>query len=305
MSTADKTQEKLKTKGKASGSPRYSKGIFPAYDKEYRRLANRSNILSDPDRRDLKNAFAGTGIGECKRDLIQLVGNDDGFYKEEGTAFKALIPAAKNNLQDVHKDFKRWQKQQVREGHALTPPEEWPEALRTERLKAEARLDVRRAEKHVLEERIKELKKRQGKAKQREILPNGPMGRGLGSRNSHDRRIQSTDGQRVSFKDGEIPYIDEEDSPYHLMPLATYRQMSKAWKKKHRIRRMDIVRRSNAFAEKLDEKGLEKPPMWTSKKFEAMIKGEAKYKGQDEWPDFEEWPDNPDWPEDAKKITEI
>lgn len=297
MQTTKLDQSKLKSQAPADGSRRYKKRIFPAYDKEYNRLASRSNILSDPDRDDFKNAFSASGIGECKNSLLELVGNDDGKYKEGKTFYTALIPAAKNNLKEVYRDFKRWQDQQVKGGHSLKAPEEWPSGMLEERLKGEARLDVRRREKTLLENKIEQLKREQGKAETDEpMLPDGPVGKFKGGGPiSTDGPIQSVDGQNVSFTKRGIPYINDERSPYHLMPVATYRQMSKDWMKQNRIRRIDLAERRNEYKQEMIEKGKEDelPTMFSVSKFESMLKRQG------------DWPENPEWPEDAQTIEEI
>lgn len=289
-------QNKLKSKAPADGSRRYDKGIFPAYDKEYSRLASRSNILNkDKVRQDIKNAFSVGGLGECKSSLLQLVGNDDGKYKEGKAWYTALIPAAKNNLKEVYRDFKRWQEKQVSDGMALEPPKTWPSGMLDERLKGEARLDVRRKEKAILEDKIEQYKAEQGKLENDEpLLPDGPVGKGL----DHDQRRNAQwliDGQRVSYSTSGIPFIDEPESPYDQMPIATYRQMSKEWMKENRIRRIDLAKRRNEYKQEMTQNGKkdELPTMFSVSKFESMLKRNG------------DWPEAPEWPEGAKKITEI
>lgn len=301
MQTAKKLdQSKLKTKAPADGSRRYKKGTFPAYDMEYNRLATRSQILNtDNERLDLKNAFASGGISECKSSLLQLVGNNDGKYKEGRAWYVALIPAAKSTLEEVYKDFKRWQKKQVSDGQSLKAPKEWPPAMLEERLKAEARLDVRRREKDLLEYKIEELKAKQGKLENNKpVLPNGPVCdfnvRYVGPHRQKEL-LDSVDGQDISYHKSGVPYINDERSPYHLMPVATYRKMSKQWMKENRIRRMDLVERRNEYEQKMTEEGKadQMPPMFSVSKFESMLKRNG------------DWPESPEWPEDAEKITKI
>ena len=300
MQTAKKLdQSKLKSKAPADGSRRYKKGLFPAYDQEYNRLASRSNILGDSDRNDFKNAFSDSGIGECESSLLQLVGNDDNKYKEEKTWYTALIPAAKENLQEVYKDFKRWQKKQVSDGQSIQLPKEWPSEMLTERLKAEARLDVRRKEKDLLEHRIQKLKEEQGKTEaDKQMLPDGPIcdfDKRYTGKFRRTEKLDSVDGQNISYSTEGVPYIDDEDSPYHQMPIATYRQMSKQWMKQHRIRKIDLAKRRNEYKQEMTEKGRadELPTMFSASKFESMLKRNG------------EWPEMPDWPEDAQTIEDI
>lgn len=294
---------KLKDKGYKSGRRRYEEGAFPAYDKEYARLASGSPILNKNRRSsDIANALSMGAIGEIKGHLIELKGNPkkNGHYHREGSWYKAIIPSARERLKEVHAKFERWQSEQVRSGKALKKPTEWPDDLRTERLQAEAKLDICRRERAALEDRLEELKEKEGKVRHEKILPEGPM--------THDpeppqrltgqerRRFKQQpwiiDGQRVSYEDG-VPFIDCPDSPYNRMPVATYRKMARAWKKENGLMRHQLVKAAKDYREKAREAGEDLPPNFSSKKYKSLLKRRG------------DWPESPDWPEGAKPIDDL
>ncbi|XWN36274.1 MAG: hypothetical protein ROO71_09960 [Balneola sp.] len=210
----------------SDGKPRYPDNKYQLYHQIYKKLVNNSIILNDKKRaNDLYNSTALYGIGECEGTLLELVGSRDGYYLRSNNWYKALIPIAKQTLKEVHKEFKRWQIEQVKKGYSLERPKEWQKELLEKRLKAEALYDVRLLEKKAIENRIKELKLKQEKERSKEILPNGTQGRIGYSGN----RIIEVDKQKVSYSNG-IPFIDESQSPYNGMPIVYYRDMCEQWK---------------------------------------------------------------------------
>ncbi|GAA5521775.1 hypothetical protein Asal01_01720 [Fodinibius salicampi] len=297
QSTATRNdQSKLKSKAPADGSRRYDKGTFPAYDTEYQRLEKRSDILKG-------------SIKNLKPNLIQLEGNDDGRYKQGGSWKTALIPLAKENLKEVYRDFKIWQKQQVRSGEALKPPKEWPDELLKERLKVEARLDVRRAEKFTVEKAIeqnkREEKRKRGQLKKQRLLPHGPLGKGVNPKKGFKEGTE-VDGQVVKYSKSDVPYIDEPDSPYHQMPIFHYKKMVIQWRKEVGIDKQPFD--LNGLREKRDEIHRKRCKEATAQGKEPPTKKLIVTPGKiAKWIDRLEITkaDWPEWPEGAKSITEL
>ncbi|MFY0684037.1 MAG: hypothetical protein JXR20_05750 [Balneola sp.] len=223
-------QRTAQKKKKLDGSPRYPKSKNQIYHDTYDKLMKNSVIFNDAKRsKDLSNATIMFGISESKGALIELIGNEKGYYRKEGNWYEALIPIAKKAMIPVLNEFKRWQDQQVRSGLSLTRPKKWPTDLEEKRLKAEAVLDIRIAEKKALENHIKELEKAKESERKQLVLPNGPQGR-MAQANSNSP-ITAADGQQVSYTLDGIPFISEKDSPYFGMSIFEYRKMCKIWKR--------------------------------------------------------------------------
>ena len=287
---------KKKTK-KLDGKPRYPESKYPTYDETYSKLTKSSVVLNEDKRaNDLYNSTALHGIGECEGTLAELIGSKDGYYLRNNNWYKALIPVAKQNLKEVHKEFKRWQNEQVQGGYSLKKPTKWLEELLEKRLKAEALLDVRLTEKKAVELRIKQLKERQEKEHSKEILPNGTQGRIGYSGN----RIVEADKQKVSYSNG-IPFIDEPQSPYNGMPIVYYRSMCEQWKKDVGITTEQLQKRRDEMYEadrKQAFKEGKEPPV-----VKLSVSGRA----------LPVWmkrlgitkDDYPEWPKDAKPINEL
>lgn len=275
-------------------------GKFPVYDQTYDFLLNRSSILNDERRaNDFHNSNALAGISECEGTLIQLMGNPniDGMYLKNKAWYKALIPHAKDKLNQVGRKFKKWQNEQVELGHALQKPITWPRDLEKERLKGEALLDIRHLERKKVKQTIKDLKAQKESKRVKQVLPNGP----LGNYARPNQLITEADGQRVSYSEEGIPFIDEPTSPYHQMPIAHYRKMSKQWVRDMGITIDQLRQRRDEIFEKQKKQAIqigEEPPLKKLVVTPSKIPDWMKRLGVRK----KDWPE---WPEDAKPITEL
>ena len=287
-----------KRTNKNDGSRRYPPNEYPVYEQTFSRLAQSSSILNDEKRaNDLHNASALYGVSECQATLVQLEGNADGYYKKDNTWYHALIPVAKVRVKEAQRNFQRWRQEQVQRGLALSKPKQWPQHLLDERLKAEALLDVRYAEKQKVETRIKQLKAQEEREHKKQVLPNGPLGR-IGM--SGDKIVEA-DGQRVTYSEGGIPYVDDTESPYHGMPIATYRVMVKEWMRavgitipQLRKRREQIFKEEKKQALKAGEEPPTKKLVVTHQKIPVWMNRLGI--GKKDWPK---------WPEGAKSISKL
>ena len=302
-------QSKLKTSGKEDGSRRYPKGTFPDYDKAYQNGGKGSSVLNDSKRSgDIKNFGSMSGESGLQGTIYELEGIPGyDFYKRGGAQFKALIPSAKENLRDAHKDFKIWGKEEVKKGNALAPPEIWPSNLLAQRLKLEAKLDIRRRELDKAEGKLTKLEDPQESDHAQNMLRYGPMLRNEGGGGStYDPPLQAMDGQTVSRKNG-LPYINEEASPYHLMPVFFYKKMAQKWIDENGLNRNDLVKRARRWEQEQEEKTGDRVRI-TASKFENMMKRKDGYTDDNILPGIPNWPqskDWPQWPKEAQKIDEI
>ncbi|WP_146198598.1 hypothetical protein [Rhodohalobacter mucosus] len=227
--------------------------------------------------------------------MVELVGNPlrDYHYLYNGKWKLALIPGMKKQLLELHKRFKTWAKQQVRDGKVLEPPKEWPFELLKLRLEREAILDVRIQEANYLRELIEKEKEKKARERSSIMLEYGPIGM--------SDRDGGIDGQKINRTSKGVPFIDEPTSPYHLMTLFHYKQMSDAWKKEHGLTRQALNNRQREWHEervkKAEQEGTHVPG----------YPGGVDRKGLWRWAKFEceGYPENPNWPKDAKPVTEL
>ncbi len=233
------------------GEHRYSNDKHLIYHQTYSHLFRNSSILNDERRAyDFHNSQVLFGISECKAILHEIDGEPDknGMYLKGDVWYRGRIPDAEEKLKRVVEKFFRWRKDQVRSGFALALPKEMPDHLLEEKLKAEALIDVRYAERTRVQSRLKELNKEYEKEQLKNVLPNGPLGRISKEKN----RIISADGQRVSYSKN-IPFINEPTSPYHLMPIVYYRSMCTQWLEDVGLTIPQLQKKRKEFFEKAKE----------------------------------------------------
>ena len=280
---------------------RYPQGKKPAYDSEFERLNNSSPILNQSAREyDIRNVGVVAGLGNLNGSLAQLKGisEKDGFYLEGTTWKRALIPAAKQSLKAVKHKYKRWQRDEVRSGNALKPPKNWPDNLLKEKLKNEAVLDVRQAEKEYVEALIKDWKISHKKFKEMNVLPYGPLGQEQDAADNINRPWK-IDGQKISRNGDGVPFIDEPSSKYHGLPVFLYRRMSKIWRKEMGLMPDQLrEKRDKIFEQEKSEAHKAGKPVPTKRlKVTPNKMGEwVKRLGitESDWPKF---------PDDAEKIS--
>lgn len=285
---------KLKRTKRSKRHRRYRVGRFSLYDETFELKEKRSPILSSTVReKDLRYSAALNDEEACKRTLTELVGNPekDYHYLEENSWKKALIPSAKNSLHQIHYEFDEWAKKQVRNGHALEEPKNWPTNLLEKRLKAEAILDVYRKEKWLVEKTLKAYKQRDQKEREEKILKFGPQATGIKPPPQNSRREWLVDGQGVSRNSKGIPFIDEPSSPYHKMPLVYYRQLSLEWK-------AQLREKAEQEWEEIEEgmRHKETGKVITRLAFSRLRKARRVKVSKDELPD---------WPDEAQKISDL
>lgn len=281
-----------RTKPKPKGNSRYPKGKYPVYDSALRTALSNSPILNEAARsRDFKNSGILSNLNSA---LIELEGNPsrDNYYLVQGQWKLALIPSMKEQIAELYERQKAWAKEQVRLAKALTPPEEWPPELLELRLKKEAILDVRIKEAEHVRKLMKQKEQERQNRHKTQLLECGPIG-------MMDKGGKGIDGQQIERTAKGVPYIYEPASPYHLMTLFHYKQMSKAWKEEKGYTRQAINKKKQewhmAQVKKAEEEGATYVPGYpmTTQRL-----------GLWKWADIkkEDWPE---WPEGVRPVTEL
>ena len=289
---------KLKSKSNEDGSPRYKTGVHPTYDREYQLRADKSFILNDKKRaNNIENSGRLYGADACRYVLHHTLEGKSkktpGFYEMKGSLFQASIPAAQEQLKNIHQEHKRWAKQQVRKALTLELPKHWPDDLLEKRLKAEAALDVYLAERKKLIELIEKYEANEKKETEEKWLPFGPIS------TSFNEKAGEIDGQEVDVLSGDvpIPYICDERSPYFKMSVVDYIEMAKQWsahiKKLGEQEAEKIIQR---LEQEVKDGKRQVPPTRMQK---MKLRKEA-------WKDLKiSEKDFPKWPKDAKSVDEL
>lgn len=150
-------------------------------------------------------------------------------------------------------------------------PEDIPQHLQADYFAAQARFDVMKISKYYLKKKLKNIEEEEEQERKKEILKYGPRGdveiqeyKQRPGRQSPERidRVVGIDGQNVSRRSG-IPYIDEPDSPYHLMPLYHYKQMAQQWLDEHQLNKNELVDQRAELVKKIRKEAYangEQPP---------------------------------------------
>ena len=289
----------------STSTRRYKTGQHPEYDNAYTDLRNKSPILNSAVRsQSMTEAGALQSKDACRYQKLRITGQDqnDGYYFDRYyESWKmGLLAAAELHLHQLNQRFETWAQRQVAEGKMIERPTEMPDDMDAERLRLEAQVDVHKAEIAAIDKTIKEFEEQEKKASP-SMLQSGPAGRidnleqeALDAMAKHGR-VPMADGQRISFK-GITPFIDEPDSPYHRMPVATYRQMANQWRNQWK-------KQVESQYEKDDVHGgyrhKESGEIITGMMFASRKKPGGS--GRQKVP-REHWPE---WPEGAKTVDEL
>ena len=289
----------------STSTRRYKTGDYPVYDEAYTDLRNKSPILNSAVRsQSMTEAGALQSKSHAQYQRLRITGEDkqDGYYFDNyyDSWKMGLLPAAELHLHQLLQRFETWAQRQVAEGKALQKPEQMPEEMQEERLRLEAQIDVHQAELKAIDDKIKQFEEAEKKARP-DMLQSGPAGRidnleqeAIDAMAKHGRKPYA-DGQRVSFK-GIVPFIDEPDSPYNRMPIATYRQMSNIWRNQWKREVEDQYEKDEIHG---GYKHKESDKRVTGMQLASMKKPGGS--GRQKVP-REHWPE---WPEGAKTVDEL
>lgn len=176
--------------------------------------AKRHSVILNPNKPGLH-----VGIESDKARWPQLLklfdGDDNGEVMDRyGQKAPAYITKAKNELLAVEKKFTKYQHNAVKMGRPK--PTTWPADLLEEKIKAQARLDVLKEERAVIENYVNEMEAK--KKKERNMLEYGP----IGTTTLNNGAISEIDGQHVKTDAKGVPRINDDESPYNGMRTSVY-----------------------------------------------------------------------------------
>lgn len=290
---------------KSQSQRRYKTGDYPVYDQEYTDLRNKSPILNSAVRsQSMTEAGALQSKAAAEYQRLRITGQDqnDGYYYDRyyDSWKMGLLPAAELHLHQLNQRFETWATRQVAEGKMIEKPTEMPSEMQEERLRLEAQIDVHKVEIAAIDKTIQQFEEQEKKARP-DMLQSGPVGRidnleqeALDAMYKYGRKPYA-DGQRISFK-GITPFIDEPESPYNRMPIATYRQMSNGWRKQWRKQVEEQYEKDDVHG---GYRHKETGEVITSMMFASRKKPDGK--GRQKVP-RDKWPS---WPEGAKTVDEL
>jgi len=175
----------------------------------------KSVILND-DRRNNNMKYAGMldHLEGCRYALGELTDEPSG-----------LLPITEHRYQELIQQFDNYKQRKLQEGY--TEPEQPDSDLFNQFCETLAAVDIYREEVNEVKGRIKEFEDEIEKEREsREVLRHG-MQAGANLKNG---RIHDIDGQLVSYDEDDIPYIDDEKSPFNKLKVSDYRALAKQWK---------------------------------------------------------------------------
>jgi len=209
---------------------RYKIGIHSAYDDVF----DQTRIISDILNSGNKPPDAYTTLWDMKNMecvVLELEGSPadegkllKGEYFRNKSKMLAVIPSLRLQLIAVDEKFASLQKQRADEG--FEPMEQMPVELEYEKLRDEARLDVRTEELEFIKQRIESYVEVEDTALTDMILAYGLKQRGK----LEGGILVMIDGQRVTRTVEGILIINEPKSKYHGMAVSDYRQLANKWK---------------------------------------------------------------------------
>lgn len=228
---------------------RYKRGEYELYDDKFDHLSTESEVLNSG------NHYWGISsiIWEKKNienEIYLLTGDKAGnvvnAYKE---TLRATIPSLKDQLKDIEKRFEALQEERTVRGFAKLA--DYPSDLLKEKLELEAKLDVALSEKAYLQERLEKGKEQEEVQRTDDMLKYG-LRQQVQLR---DGKIDTIDGQKVTYIDG-APVISDKESQYYGMSVVDYRNLANKWIADRRKNDADKFKK---ICDALKEKGLPVP----------------------------------------------
>jgi hypothetical protein len=190
-------------------------------DNHYTEKYRRESIILDGNRNgsDLNQPLIPGNINNLKSHLLQLVGADKdsenpGHYlAPENKWIPGRIPWLREQLAELEKKFKDHALAELKIGNAK--PKVWPDHLQEQKDRLDAKLLVAEEEQKELYRLIDAAQIQQKKAKP--SLLTAPQH--WGSSQLRDGQLIEIGPWSVSPNDEGLLCIDDEDSPYHTMPV--------------------------------------------------------------------------------------
>ncbi len=207
-------------------SRRYKIGKHPVYDKAFDLLKTNSAILNPtgaPPSAYSVNLGDATTLKSLLLERRGFEDNpeiEDGYFLkgESGEKTASLLLAAKEQIDAVELQFEG--QKQTATNAGKHPPKDMSEDLKSELLKAEARVDIIASEIDTLERFLTKFMEKEGATADANILRKGPEGSGKLS----GGMLCEIDGQTVTPDKAGVLRIDEKRSKYHGMKTSDYFQ---------------------------------------------------------------------------------
>lgn len=178
---------------------RYKIGLNGGYDTAFDHFKEQSALLNPH--------------GQVVNNLLVEANNDPAAVMHEWESTK--IPKAQASLDAAILEFEKLQNKARRTGRPV--PETEPPAIREQRLRCEAKVDITADEVTALKRLAEQKKKAEAAKKTADCLPHGPRGVGIGE------PVRMVDNQPVTERGGEL-FISCKSSPYDGLALPTYHQ---------------------------------------------------------------------------------
>ncbi|MGD0581388.1 MAG: hypothetical protein ABR974_00430 [Bacteroidales bacterium] len=198
-------------------------GVDPIYDATFLRLKNDSVFLS--------SAQQQVGIGtmfwdenNLRAERFKYVGDELGYYVENGQKRIALIPDCKNRLAHIEAEFDIYCEQQMNAG--FDEPEEMLPDMKERKSIIEGTLDVLEEERTRIDKMLESFDKQKQAISDSMVLNWGLMCSGR----LENSILVELDGQVIGRTGDGTLIISDERSPYNGMSVSDYRKLAKIWK---------------------------------------------------------------------------
>lgn len=231
---------------------------YPVYYDEIDKLMVNSQILNGGSMR-INTHTTLWDKENIKAQLLELCGEEDGYYLLNGKLAHAVIPSLLKRLAEMEKRFEYYKETCKNEGRKM--PETMPTDMLTDFYKIKARITVAEEEENMLRKQLQKFENKEIAKDDSRVLEYGLqcVATFHGTRAEDPRLmnvIKEIDGQTVKqTKDGYL-VIDDSRSPYTGMLVSDYRKLAEQWREQVR------QKEANAFkllCESYKEQGLRIP----------------------------------------------
>ena len=185
-------------------------------DNQYLERYRRESYILDHNRNAtyMNPSVVPGNLDNLKSHLLRIRGNSDGNYFD--SHFKPMpstLTILKEKQKELEQKWEQYRTDQLNLGNKR--PQKWPPEMQEEKEKLNARTQVCTEEISWLEQKLQEAMEQQKKAKPSLLV----HPRNWGSFNLKDNVVISAGPWSVSPNEEGLLCIDDEDSPYHSMPV--------------------------------------------------------------------------------------
>jgi hypothetical protein len=195
-------------------SRRYKIGQNIDYDNIYDLKLRQSDLLNSASMPNPHTRFLTRANLEMLK--LEYTGDSSGKTTKDGTTIKANLPALKERLDDIDKNFAAIKKRALSEGKDV--PEQLPPKEQEEKILCEALYDVRTTELEYIQELLDNYVEVEEKTNDADVLRHGPIGSAV----LKGGTISMIDGCKCSVNEDGIPFINDDRSRYNGMSTAEY-----------------------------------------------------------------------------------